>query len=337
MASWSRLFPGRPEQVAQARLFTRSVLAGRPEAATAELVVSELATNAVLHSASGGAGGSFVVSVLARPDGVLVGVDDLGSATEPAARAADGPGAAGVGDGPGPGGGAGQGVGLGADGGRVAGVGGAGGRRHRGCGVMTGPPMPRRRRRITAVSAITGDLVSPVLSRVLDSRLATEGTAMPGEYERIARITDPYELLRAATGRLGEAQQEVTELARLRRRVIQDLHAQGMSYAQIAEAAGLSRGRIHQIRHTGPAPEGAFLGTGAVTIVTPLRRDTATSRQLVALDDVTAGKRIEDLARAFGLAVGRRARVRGRGHRPEPGRPDRDLRPPHVGGDGPRI
>jgi hypothetical protein len=76
-----------------------------------------------------------------------------------------------------------------------------------------------------------------------------------------------------------------------------------MSYAQIAEAAGLSRGRIHQIRHTGPAPEGAFLGTGAVTIVTPLRRDTATTRQLVALDDVTAGKRLEDLARAFSLAV----------------------------------
>ena len=126
---------------------------------------------------------------------------------------------------------------------------------------------------------------------------------MPGEYERIARITDPYELLRAATGRLSDAQQEVTELARLRRRVIQDLHAQGLSYAQIAEAAGLSRGRIHQIRHNGPAPEGAFLGTGAVTIVTPLRRDNATSRQLVALDDVTAGKRIEDLARAFGLAV----------------------------------
>jgi serine/threonine-protein kinase RsbW len=91
MASWSRLFPGRPEQVAQARLFTRSVLAGRPEAATAELAVSELATNAVLHSASGGAGGSFVVSVLARADEVLVGVDDLGSATEPA-RAAEDPG-----------------------------------------------------------------------------------------------------------------------------------------------------------------------------------------------------------------------------------------------------
>lgn len=126
---------------------------------------------------------------------------------------------------------------------------------------------------------------------------------MPGDYEHIARITDPFELLRAATSRLNEAQQEVTELARLRRKVIQDLHAQGLSYAQIAEAAGLSRGRIHQIRHTGPAPEGAFLGTGAVTIVTPLRRDDATRRQLVALDDVTAGKWMEDLARALGLAI----------------------------------
>ncbi|MHB1430813.1 MAG: sigma-70 RNA polymerase sigma factor region 4 domain-containing protein [Streptosporangiaceae bacterium] len=126
---------------------------------------------------------------------------------------------------------------------------------------------------------------------------------MAGDYERIAQIIDPYELLRAATTRLGEAQQEVTELARLRRRVIQDLHAKGMSYAQIGDAAGLSRGRIHQIRHTGPAPEGAFLGSGAVIVVTPLRRDTATSRQLVALDDVTAGKRVEDLARTFGLTV----------------------------------
>lgn len=81
---------------------------------------------------------------------------------------------------------------------------------------------------------------------------------MPGEYERIASIDDPFALLRAATERLARAQQEVTDLARLRRRVIQDLHAQGLSYAQIAEQAGLSRGRIHQIRRTDPASEGTF-------------------------------------------------------------------------------
>jgi hypothetical protein len=95
----------------------------------------------------------------------------------------------------------------------------------------------------------------------------------------------------------------VTELARLRRRLIQDLHAQGMSYAQIAQAAGLSRGRIHQIRHTGPAPEGAFLGSGTVTVVTPLRPDPASDRTYVALDDLTTGKRLEELARTFDLSV----------------------------------
>ena len=75
-------------------------------------------------------------------------------------------------------------------------------------------------------------------------------------------------------------------MARLRRRVVQDLHAKGLSYAQIAEKAGLSRGRIHQIRRTGPAPEGAFLGSGAAVVATPLRRDDERGRTVVAVDDV---------------------------------------------------
>ncbi len=60
---------------------------------------------------------------------------------------------------------------------------------------------------------------------------------MSDELQRIMAIDDPYLLLREVTTRLAAAQQEVTELARLRRRVVQDLHAQGMSYAQIAEKA----------------------------------------------------------------------------------------------------
>ncbi|MGW2486980.1 sigma-70 family RNA polymerase sigma factor [Streptomyces sp. NPDC001606] len=126
---------------------------------------------------------------------------------------------------------------------------------------------------------------------------------MSDELQRIAAIEDPYRLLREVTTRLADAQQEVTELARLRRRVVQDLHAQGLSYAQIAAKAGLSRGRIHQIRHTGPAPEGAFLGRGAVTVATPLRRDDERGRTVVAVDDVSSGKRLEDLARSYGLDV----------------------------------
>ncbi|MGC5034550.1 sigma factor-like helix-turn-helix DNA-binding protein [Streptomyces sp. DT190] len=126
---------------------------------------------------------------------------------------------------------------------------------------------------------------------------------MSDELQRITAIDDPYLLLREVTKRLADAQQEVTELARLRRRVVQDLHAQGLSYAQIAEKAGLSRGRIHQIRHTGPAPEGAFLGVGAVTVVTPLRWDGEKKRPVVAMADMNSGKRLEELAKSYGLAV----------------------------------
>ncbi|MFD9944536.1 sigma factor-like helix-turn-helix DNA-binding protein [Nonomuraea sp. NPDC059023] len=123
------------------------------------------------------------------------------------------------------------------------------------------------------------------------------------DVERIAAIEDPYQLLRVATERLNAAQQEVTELSRLRRRVIQELHAQGLSYAQIAKEAGLTRGRIHQIRHTGPAPEGAFLGTGTLTLATPLKQEATNARPVVAMEDVTAAKRLEDLARGFDLST----------------------------------
>ncbi|WDZ85389.1 sigma-70 family RNA polymerase sigma factor [Micromonospora cathayae] len=119
--------------------------------------------------------------------------------------------------------------------------------------------------------------------------------------DRIAAIRDPYELLREATVRMAAAQEEVTELARLRRRVIQDLHDSGMSYARIAQEVGLTRGRIHQIRHAGPAPEGAFLGSGRVVIATPLKKEAIRSRPVVAIEDVAAAQRLGELARSLGL------------------------------------
>lgn len=171
---------------------------------------------------------------------------------------------------------------------------------------MTGPRMPRRRRLFTAVSSQSGEAIESVLSRGLNFHVDPDGRGpMSSEYERIAAIDDPFALLRAATERLAEAQQEVTDLARLRRRTVQDLHAQGLSYAQIAAQAGLSRGRIHQIRHTGPAPEGAFFGSGTVTVVTPLRPEPGKDRVAVSLEDVNTGMRLEDLARTYDLTVER--------------------------------
>jgi hypothetical protein len=121
------------------------------------------------------------------------------------------------------------------------------------------------------------------------------------EVERIAAMRDRFELLREATARMSAAQDEVTELAFLRRRVIQELHDMGMSYAEIAEQVGLTRGRIHQIRHAGPAPAGAFLGLGKVTIVTPLEEEPVGARPVVAVEDMTGAQRLAELARNLGL------------------------------------
>src|SRR6266545_5725729 len=131
--------------------------------------------------------------------------------------------------------------------------------------------------------------------------MTREDGSLPAEIERLAALADPAELLQAVTKRMAAAQREVTELARLRRRVIEQLSAEGRSYAQIAEAAGLSRGRIHQLRHRGPAPEGGFLGVGSVTIVTPLKQEAQNARPVVAVEDFTAAQRLADLARTLQL------------------------------------
>ncbi|WP_239126418.1 sigma factor-like helix-turn-helix DNA-binding protein [Asanoa siamensis] len=121
--------------------------------------------------------------------------------------------------------------------------------------------------------------------------------------DRIGRLRDPFELLRQATERMSTAQEEITELARLRRRVIQELHNDGLSYADIAQRVGLTRGRIHQIRQAAPAPEGAFLGSGTVTIITPLKREAIRSRPVVAIEDVAGAQRLGELARSMGLSA----------------------------------
>ncbi|MEY9969554.1 uncharacterized protein YjiS (DUF1127 family) [Streptacidiphilus sp. MAP12-16] len=124
---------------------------------------------------------------------------------------------------------------------------------------------------------------------------------MAGETQRIAAIKDPFALLRAATNRLAEAQQEVTELSRLRQRVIAELHDQGMSYAQIAAEAGLTRGRIHQLRQSAPGPESAFLGNTRLIIATPLKQEAQNARPVLAAEDFAAAQRLGDLARSYKL------------------------------------
>ena len=75
----SRAFPARPDQIGQAREFLRRILAGCPVTDDLLLICSELATNAVLHSASARPGGLFTVRAEVREgDYVWIEVEDQG-------------------------------------------------------------------------------------------------------------------------------------------------------------------------------------------------------------------------------------------------------------------
>ena len=83
---WSRLFEGRLGSISDARAFSRALVVERvPDdlVTTVELVVSELCTNAVQHTASGEDGGHFILELEAHPEHVRVAVVDLGAQTAP--------------------------------------------------------------------------------------------------------------------------------------------------------------------------------------------------------------------------------------------------------------
>ncbi|MDI1458231.1 ATP-binding protein [Streptomyces sp. ATE26] len=81
---WGLSCPGFPEEVSRARRWTRDILRGSPLADDAELIVSELSANAILHTSSGREHGSFHLAVAVSAQVVAVSVtDDGGTGTAP--------------------------------------------------------------------------------------------------------------------------------------------------------------------------------------------------------------------------------------------------------------
>jgi anti-sigma regulatory factor (Ser/Thr protein kinase) len=76
--SWSRSFPATAAQAGAARRFLAAILDGSPAAADAVLCLSELATNAIVHSDSGRPGGTFTVAVRLGQGSLWVEVRDQG-------------------------------------------------------------------------------------------------------------------------------------------------------------------------------------------------------------------------------------------------------------------
>ena len=84
LIGWSRAFPAAPGQVRAARQFLAGILEGCPAAGDAILCLSELATNAAVHSRSGEPGGLFRVRVQRHGDYIRVEVSDQGGPWAPA-------------------------------------------------------------------------------------------------------------------------------------------------------------------------------------------------------------------------------------------------------------
>jgi anti-sigma regulatory factor (Ser/Thr protein kinase) len=80
--SWRRVFPGRLDQVAVARSWSGQLLAGTGRADDAVLVVTELVSNALLHTRSGQPHGWFGIE-LAWGRHARIAVHDLGADRTP--------------------------------------------------------------------------------------------------------------------------------------------------------------------------------------------------------------------------------------------------------------
>ncbi|MEV6095214.1 sigma-70 family RNA polymerase sigma factor [Nocardia sp. NPDC051981] len=91
------------------------------------------------------------------------------------------------------------------------------------------------------------------------------------EFEQVRNDPDPIRRGQRAAELMIIYQQRATELARLRKAAIEEAHRNGLSYTEIADQLGITKGRISQIRSTAPGPERAFFGVGPVAVGVPRR------------------------------------------------------------------
>jgi serine/threonine-protein kinase RsbW len=76
--TWARMFPAVPAQVREARRFLAGLVDGWPAASDALICLSELVSNAVVHSRSSQPGGTFTVRVRLADQRLRVEVCDQG-------------------------------------------------------------------------------------------------------------------------------------------------------------------------------------------------------------------------------------------------------------------
>ena len=129
---------------------------------------------------------------------------------------------------------------------------------------------------------------------------------MDEQVKLLADVPDPVARAKEAAGLLDRYQAVVNELSRIRRESVEEMIAAGMSHAQIAEALGVSRGRISQLTKAGPAPERAFWGTDALTValggkLEAPKKASGKPGPVLAQEDFQAYLELSESVKAMGL------------------------------------
>ena len=86
------------------------------------------------------------------------------------------------------------------------------------------------------------------------------------EVREIADLEDPIARVKQASDLVAGLQEIVSEVSRIRREAVTELAAQGHSQVALAKMLGVARTRVQQLLTTGPQPERALLGSGALTV-----------------------------------------------------------------------
>jgi hypothetical protein len=126
----------------------------------------------------------------------------------------------------------------------------------------------------------------------------------PDEFDQVRAEADPLRQARRAAELLAVYQQRSIELARLRRDAInRAAQERGMSLPAVAQAVGLSKGRITQIRQSAPATERAFFGVGPITIAIPERIVPGRSLPVLPAEDTQSAQLLGELLRGLQFQV----------------------------------
>ena len=126
---------------------------------------------------------------------------------------------------------------------------------------------------------------------------------MNPEIEAVRELEDPLKQAQQASELLNRYQAAVTQLSRVRREAIEQLIAQGMTKAQLADNLGMTRARVGQLLAAGPRSEGLFLGNGKLTVALggKLEADKSQPSPVVSQEGFQAYERLCELARTLGL------------------------------------